>query len=432
MQNQRTYKRLGFRENSPEITSSKIFVEIMTEKNGSRKSALEKVETAGLDKTAHILFRGVREEDWDHVVPVLLVLNESFRDPLPPEEAERIIQFAMVHERGKQIGNPTTKKLTPITLPELLALPAMKVEWVIENLLPVGGIGVLSGDPASFKTWTLLHIASCVAEGIPVFGNFPVKKGKVLIIDEENHLSLLKERAENLGVSARDVLFLSQSGFKIDKEENMRSLADIVLKNDIKLVLIDSLVRVNSKDENVAREIADLFEPIKSLTRGDVSVLLTHHHRKQSATGKNSPSQSLRGSSDILASIDTHIAVTRNLRDKRLVFEQSKSRYAQEIEPFEVNIVSGPNKSVSLEYEGVAEREPLSKDQAKEGILSILSLGPTTRAEIETELTLVGKSAIAVALRELVADGTAEVEMGAHGKKTYMLKNPDSQLDVPI
>lgn len=404
----------------------------MTEENNSTPRAIEKVEKIGLRNIADALFTGARESEWEKITPVLYALNESFERPRPEKEVRFLVQMAMGGAMSKNIDKPKPKAFKPISLSELIALPEMKVEWIIEDILPVGGIGVLSGDPASFKTWTLLHIASCVAKGTPMFGHFPTKGGKVLIVDEENHLPLLKARAEQLGISSGDIFFMSQSGFKMDKDDDMRALADYVGKNDIKLLLVDSLVRVNSKDENVAREIADLFAPIKALTRGDLAVLLTHHHRKQSSVGKSSASQNLRGSSDILASIDTHIAVARNAQDKRLAFEQTKSRYGQEIPPFEVNIVEGPNKSVSLEYEGEITKEPFSKDQAKEGILSILALGPLTRSEIEKDLPLLGKTAIALALRELVADGSIEARTGAHGKKTYMLKDSDSQLDKPI
>ena len=76
---------------------------------------------------------------------------------------------------------------------------------------------------------------------------------------------------------------------------------------------------------------------------------------------------------------------------------------------------------MTLDFEGEVLDSILSKDQAKAGVLEILLVGPLTRPEIETELDLIGKTAIATALKELVIEGTVRGEIGPHGRKTYSL-----------
>lgn len=395
----------------------------------------ENEEASGLHSRIERLLRHIPRTEWGPLAyPVIRALNQSAQMPLDEKELEDAIAYAETRENGRNYVEfaRARKRIAPIWLSDLMKLKTKKVEWLIENLLPVGAIGVLSGDPASFKTWTLLHIASCVANGTPVFGNFKTRQGKVLIVDEENQVELLKERMEKLGATNGEVCFSSQFGFKVDREEDMSALRDFVGQNDIRLVMMDSLVRVNSKDENVAREIADLFEPLKGLARDGVSVLLTHHHRKQPIGARGSSSQNLRGSSDILASIDTHLAITHRKADRRLVIDQNKSRYAKELNPFEITIVEGPDGSIALEYEGEIEKEPLSKDQAKEGILSLLALDTSTRAQIEKDLPLVGRGAIATALKELVTEGTIQYRNEARGKRVYFLSGSDPQLELPI
>lgn len=374
------------------------------------------------------------EDEWSEKVHATVsARNKALTTPLPDTDIKRILQDEEFKQRGRQLSTSprSDKKLTPIWLDELLKLQTVEVEWLIEDLLPVGAIGVLSGDPASFKTWTLLHVATQVAIGGSVFGKFKTKQGKVLIIDEENQVQLLKGRLKQLGVTNGAVCFSTQIGFKIDKEEDMQALQDFVSTNDIQLVIMDSFVRVNSKDENVAREVAALFESLKSLTRSGVTVLLTHHHRKQTIGFKGASSQNLRGSSDILASVDTHIAVTRHKTSGKLIFDQNKSRHAKETPPFEVVVVDGQDGSVSLEYEGEIKKDPITKDQAKEAIVAQLGRGPATRAEVEAE-SFVGKSAVATALKELELEGVVHARVGAHGKKTYSLSDTDPQLDISI
>lgn len=386
-----------------------------------------------LQTTLTALLKHLPEHEWAKTgYPTLALLNSSLKDPLSEAELKQMFDYETIKERGRNVSAlaRSAKKLTPVKLDELIAMQTAKVEWLVEELLPVGAIGVLSGDPGSFKTWTLLHLADSVANGKPVFGHFPTRQAKTLIIDEENQIELIKSRMEMLEVVSGDIWFSSQFGFKVDREQDMTALQDFVKTNGIGFVMMDSFVRVNSKDENVAREIADLFEPLKHLARDGVTILLTHHHRKQPIGMRSSSSHNLRGSSDILASVDTHLAITHNKTDKRLVLDQNKSRYAKEIAPFEVTIIED-NGKVFLEYEGELRKEPFTKDQAKEGILSMLALGPQTRAELEKDLP-VGKSAIATALKELTSDGLVRATVGARGLKTYALAESDPQLVIPI
>ena len=98
--------------------------------------------------------------------------------------------------------------------------------------------------------------------------------------------------------------------------------------------MMDSLVRMHDGDENAARDIAKVFGIIRQLTTAELSVLIAHHNRKSNIN--NVGPQQMRGSSDILASIDCQLAINRPQRNELLTIEQTKCRVAPELPLIEI------------------------------------------------------------------------------------------------
>ncbi|KKW07380.1 MAG: Bifunctional DNA primase/polymerase [Parcubacteria group bacterium GW2011_GWA1_53_13] len=389
-------------------------------------------EGARNDATARLsgkLLSRFPEYEWEsHVWPLVRELNRLNQPPLGEGEVRQVFESISKTEREKK--PKTTSAFAPMRIGDLLAMAIPPAKWLIEKLLPVGGRGVISGRPGSYKTWILLHMAMQVSRGEPVFGSFKTTKGSVLLIDEENRLQTLRERIEKLGYVASDNIYLlSLEGFKVDKEENMRKLEAFVELHDIRLVIMDSLVRVHQKDENDAGQMKDVFDALKPLVKKDVAILFTHHHRKQPSDDEESPSktsQRLRGSSDILAAIESHVAVSNEVAG-RLVLVQTKSRDDEAQKPFEVNIETKDGR-LSFEFEGEIKDSVLAFEQAKEKIHEFLvSEGrEVDRAEIETKLKpFVGENSIGKALKTLAEENKIEVQRGVKNKKIYKAR-PDT------
>lgn len=311
-----------------------------------------------------------------------------------------------------------------MSLEELYQTSYTEKKWLIEDLLPENGIGILSGHPGSSKTWLLMHMATMVASGGSVFGRFAARREKVLMVDEENRPALLKERFRLLAAQPELPIFLwVKSGFQASGH-SMDKLLNFVYQNDIKFVTFDSLIRIHSGDENVSREVSELFRNFSGLQAIGVTILITHHHRKDSATQVNRRSQSLRGSSDILAGLDTHLTVEKKGKNQ-LEITQTKSRDAEEIGSFSVAIESTP-ELISFNYQG--ESASTTRDLAKMTILKLLS----ERTELFRNDLLAllkgqaGENAIGEAIRDLVTDSVIQEHHGEKNKKYYTLK--ESQL----
>ncbi len=173
-------------------------------------------------------------------------------------------------------------KLNPISLDELFSMKFHENKWVIEKLIPHQGITILSGAPASFKTWLLLRMALDIAKGENLFGQFKCEKNKVLIIDEENHLRLVRDRLKLLGAeSTLPIYFLSQNGFLVSKKELVKNVLEICEQKEIDVIFIDSLVRVNTAEENDASQMAEVFRCIKFFCQHGKTIIITHHDKKE-------------------------------------------------------------------------------------------------------------------------------------------------------
>lgn len=330
-----------------------------------------------------------------------------------------IIKDTLAQAEERLIKNPFSK---PILIGDLLNSPEEQVPWLVTGLIPAGGLTAFSGMPGDFKTWVELEIAIAVASGKLLFGQFETVQGNVLIIDEENNKNLLRSRLKALSANNELKIYIwVKEGVKADMPSHMVQIIKFVKANDIKLVCFDSLVRIHSKEENDAKQMAQLFAHFNPLLKLGVTVLFTHHHRKNSVGQSKPGSQNMRGSSDILASVDCHLMISRNKDEHKLRISQEKLRVAEELKPFEVNIVSD-GEYLSLEYGSPVAEHETRQEEARADILELLEQGAMSQGEIKQLLKgRFGGNSTGKALAALVAEGVIIETVGDKNKKTYEL-----------
>ncbi|KKU50035.1 MAG: hypothetical protein UX71_C0002G0006 [Parcubacteria group bacterium GW2011_GWA1_47_10] len=394
------------------------------ESNGNKTSAIE------------ILREGVKVGEGMRHMAMAQVAGLVLKDATTPKQVE-IARLALYgwdrtvvkspepfHQRKKELDNtiegilereiasretgatPTEKapidKLHIWTIGEILSHDFGEEDWLIESLISKQGITALSGHPGDFKTWVSIHKALCVARGGLVFGKYKATQGGVLVIDEEDHLRLLKKRLRLLGAKETDnIYYLSQNGIKVDNEETSNAILEIIKEKNIKLLILDSLVRVHQQDENDAKGMAKVFSWLQKITGAGASILFTHHHRKQQGFGKINPGQSMRGSSDILAAVDCHIVIEKKQDEDCLIIRQTKLRQDELLKPFEVKILkdalddAGKPSPSGFEYAGDHDEKKKKAEEAAEALTDFLSDGMKSRDDIHVALSEeFGKTAI--------------------------------------
>ena len=75
----------------------------------------------------------------------------------------------------------------------------VSVTWLVDDLIPEGCITLLSGDSGVGKSTVALSLAGAVAHGAPFLG-LATSHSRVLYVDRENPLAVIKERLRRLQI----------------------------------------------------------------------------------------------------------------------------------------------------------------------------------------------------------------------------------------
>lgn len=344
------------------------------------------------------------------------ILGEEVYDPVI--EDARAILDEYPDSDIKYQDSSTTFQINSITsLDDLLSREFPPVEWLVNKLVPDKGLVALSGLPGSYKSWITQHLALAVSTGTPLFDNFTTQQGNVLIIDKENYLSLVQKRFKLLGALPGLGIYFWEKEFFIEDEEMIKEICDFIKQKKIRLVIMDSLIRIyRNKDENSSNDIAEVFRQLRRFQEVEAAIIFTHHHRKQSIMGKNIAAESMRGSSDILASVDCHLSVDKT--EEGVKITQTKLRQDMAIKPFKVRIDSEESR-VEFIYCGETEEAKEKVEQAKEDIYQVLEEGELTRADlIERFKGVYGSKTIDETLKSF-SNEEVVIRVGERGKRFY-------------
>lgn len=187
-----------------------------------------------------------------------------------------------------------------------LTIPPPEYNWLVKGLICQGDTTMIVGEPNVGKSWISLSLAVAMADNKSQWLGHEVQNhGKVLYIDEENPHDVVYHRLRQLGAeNLTGLRYLHRQGVRLDR--NFDKLLDEAIAYEPSMIVLDSLTRFHTKDENNAGEMASLFnDSINVLCRETgAAVILLHHTNKSDS---NSSYVKTRGSSDIGAAIDCGI-----------------------------------------------------------------------------------------------------------------------------
>jgi AAA domain len=189
--------------------------------------------------------------------------------------------------------------------------------WLVKDLWSEQAVGLIGGEPKSFKTFLALDIVVSVASGTPCLRHFAVARpGRVLLYAAEDSLDIVRQRLEGICAAAGlkladlDVLVITEPSVRLDIEAVRRRLDETVAKLRPRLLGLDPFVRLHRIDENASGEVAPLLAYLRELQRRyAVAVLLVHHAKK--GAGRVRAGQALRGSSEFHAWGDSNLYLRR-------------------------------------------------------------------------------------------------------------------------
>lgn len=209
----------------------------------------------------------------------------------PPKSADRgRDKLRWLHDYADNVSDPT---------------------WLIPQILPASGIGMLYGQSGSFKSFVALDMALCLAFGIAGQWSAPPVKNDVLFLAGEGSVATAKKRwpawMEWQDIQFRNdhrMIVKDRVPFFTDTEGWEHVKADLAeLRAKPSLIVIDTMARLSTgMDENSSKDATLITTFMEDLSRYyECFVLGIHHEGKDTNKGA-------RGSSAFYANMDAVIS----------------------------------------------------------------------------------------------------------------------------
>ncbi len=297
-------------------------------------------------------------------------------------------------------GGGSHAAFTPLR--DLLNEPPEEIDWIVDGLLPSGGLSILVAKPKVGKSTLARQLALSVARGEPFLGR-DTAKGPVLYVSLEEKRSEVQKHFQLLGADKTEDLGVYVG--PVPQGAHAWLTAEIEKVRPV-LVIIDTLIRfINVSQINDYAEVTKALDPLLNLARKhNAHLMCLHHARKMGGEGADVT----LGSSGIFGTVDTAIILNRT--DSRRTIE-TQQRYGQDLESTvlifdadsrcvalggtkEEDDIRTMGESISKFLDG--QQEPVSEGTIKDGVKG--------RGELKVR-----------ALRKLLADG--EISRTGGGKK---------------
>ncbi len=364
----------------------------------------------------------------EECLDLALVWNSKNSPPLPEKEVTRTVQSIFEKEVRKAppgVAKPDKKQISYqlSTLEDIFNYP--EPSYLVDEIFIEGTVNILGGYTGVGKSIVVLSMVKSILTGEPLWGKYPVlKKGPVLIVDEETPRGFLRERVEKMGFDKNlPLYFLHFQDVQLDEGNRFNALKEIIAEVQPVFVVIDSLIRVHRKKEDDAMAMSQVIAKMREIANAGTTLLVIHHHKK----GEGPINQRLRGSSDIAGGIDIEYALVA--KEDFLTFSSVKTR-TKPFYPVKLEMVAN-DEEIGISYQGIEARE---KDAVREEVVNII-LGEEEKEfgveEISDALEKSGFNSginsLRAILNKAVKDKVLAVRKAARGKRIYSV-DPASQV----
>jgi hypothetical protein len=220
-------------------------------------------------------------------------------------------------------GTTTGRSRRPLLLSIADLLALADPDWLIDGILPQGGLAVLYGPPGVGKSFLALDWSMCVDLGREWSGR-PARQGTALYICAEG-TSGLKQRVEAwlaaVSPEAKGLLIYPRPLDVGSAEDRQASIAALRERGAApRFIVIDTLNRCfGGLDENSTADMTQFINGLDDLRSHfpEATILVVHHSGKDKARGE-------RGSSVLRTAADTVIRLDKHGRTLTLTCEKQK------------------------------------------------------------------------------------------------------------
>jgi len=295
--------------------------------------------------------------------------NEKNDPPLPQDELEE--QLNDLEKRFKSGSYTSTfDSATPEEDEEVFSVDEImknvkEPTWIVDNYIPKSGMILLCGEAEKGKTWLALDLAIELTRGGKWLGQFPVKKSKVLYIDEEKPKAFFKKRIRLMG-AAKDYFpskeflkFSFQKGMKLDRERGVKLFSTLLEKHQPDVVILDAFADFLTGKENDVTDILKIYDVLKNMRKKYDTTFVIIDHEKQAMMDRQGKviineeylGNDVRGSKSKRNVVDTQLSF--KMVDGNLKIFHSKTSWTVRQRPFVVSIEDIiPGESVAVQFKG--------------------------------------------------------------------------------
>lgn len=360
------------------------------------------------------LLQAFPQKDWETFVwPLLKDWNQQNQPPISDQEL-RAVYNSIAGRQKVNNSQFAAQRISIMPWKDFIKVEFEEPKWVIQDIIPENGLVAIAGSPESYKSFFAVYLAIEVAKGEPVLDKFETIKTPVLIIDQENIQAWLHQRLTGLSRDKDLPVYIFDKDvvpFDLFEEGIFDQILEFIEKNEIGLVIIDTLRLAHSKEENSSTEMKPVIDKLKEIARRAATVFI-HHNRKTDRLSRGTATgEDMMGSILIRGAVDYQLTFT-NLGEQadgltKIKIAQTKARYTRPVKTFEVSLEEVDGKFTFV-YRGEFEEEKLKRAEAKEIILVLLTEQDWKRQDIIDQLAsdnICGSRTTEEALKELVEAG---------------------------
>lgn len=193
--------------------------------------------------------------------------------------------------------------------------------WLIEPLLPAGGIVNIYGKPKTGKSFAAMGMAIAIASGAPSWLGFPIlQHGPVAYLQVDTPRGEWKRRWRRIADAGYDItgigmmdLMMVPYPYNILLPQHQRWLQLQLDAIKPVVVFIDTLREAHDGDENNSTDMKKVINQIRKAARGAAIVFISHARKDsmwQQQGGADDLMDDSRGSSYVSGRMDTIIKFT--------------------------------------------------------------------------------------------------------------------------
>jgi hypothetical protein len=173
-----------------------------------------------------------------------------------------------------------------------------QLDWCVDGMIARGSVTLICAESGTGKTWFGYYLAGRVAHGVPMLDR-STHPCKVLYLDGENPLYVVKQRLRDLGILETPSLIVWGGWLTSPPVGPDDPLVIEFAREHQGLIVFDSLIEFHPGSEQSSTETRAFMRRFRLLANVGATVVILHH------TGKAETSKLYRGSSDIKAAVDT-------------------------------------------------------------------------------------------------------------------------------